>query len=605
MSPQNQRMRLWVSALWLLLFGANLSVCRGQTPAAFTVPATCLVRQFNLLLDLGNEDPYVRRDALLSLRGKGAGAWDCISLGCNFSDPEISVTCRRLLEQIPFEEELSKHVSWIGNYRQANHVHRERIIVRLGQVGDVDAQIALALLTRFERDDHLARLAALELVTGQYQPIADLNNWVGLGTGPASQWLRVHAATAGRIQGFTESWGPLVKTLASDPWCEKQPRHALRLFRWYTTELLIRGRKAELQWSLEQTLRFVVNQPTAVIETLDWLLINDQIQASERLLARYPELEKEDPRLVFRRAEIIRLQGDGDRARKLVERCCTEKAGLDAPKQVQCAIHLKMAGLQHWSALLLDRLKNDGAVAASIQIQASLLAAECHYELGEYSEAATAIREVMQKTSNKKEDNAVILLPLSLQSQHSLYGYLAARQQGDWETARNILLDGLEVSPSDSRLLIAMVRHSDPGWSAEHESAWQAKSAEMVGLALSERMHKIRVLRIDYEVDARQSRIRKNALRLELNRYAWLASQTGTDLRQAEDFAREAYALAPTDGNVLDTLAACLFARGNLKEAMLCQTQAFRQAPWSPQIRAGLAQYKRVASLTGVTGLIR
>jgi len=163
----------------------------------------------------------------------------------------------------------------------------------------------------------------------------------------------------------------------------------------------------------------------------------------------------------------------------------------------------------------------------------------------------------------------------------------------------------LAATPSNSDLLIAMWRHSDPRWSAQDESAWRVRARQMVDLALLERMHQIRVLRISYDADARQRRIRKNSLMLELNSYAWLASKTGMHLIQAEAYAREASAIAPADGRVLDTLAACLFARGKLEEAVFCQNQAFRQAPWSPQIRAGLAQYRQVAQLTGMPHLIR
>lgn len=605
MFPQNQWMRIRVVCLGVLLIGAGLPLCQGQSTEAVTAPTIFLVNHFTPVLHLGNDNPQIRQDALISLRRDGAAAWDRICLGCCFTDPEISVTCQRLLERIPFEEELSRHVPWLRKYRNAKRVHRERMIIRLGQAGDANSQIALALLTRFERDDHLARLAALELVTGPFRPMPALRHWIGMGSGPASEWLRAHSETAGSYQGFVEIWHPLAKVLRSDPWCDEQPLQALRFFRWYATELLVRGRQAEVKWSLDQMIHCVVNQPAAVIETADWLLMHDQIQACEQLLALFPDLEKEDGRLVFRKAELVRLRGDLIQANKMVEQACAEKPGFNAETQLQYAIHLKLAGLRYWAALLLARLQDDHELPPSIQIQVGLLAAECHYEVGDFTNAATAVDRVIQLASNQKSDAEVILLPVSLESQHSLYAYLAAQQNGEWQRAKNLLLDGLEASPSNSGLLIAMLRHSNPEWSPQDESTWNQMAKEMVELALSERLYQIRILRIDYDADARQRRLRQNALMLELNSYAWLASKTGTELKQAEAFAREANALAPTDGIVLDTLAACLFARGKLEEAMICQNQALRQAPWSPQIRSGLAQYRQVARLTGVTGLIR
>jgi len=603
--PQLHWTRIGLVFLLVLVIGIDQPLCKGQAHEAVTAPAIHLANCFSSVLALGHDDPGIRQDALKGLSRDGVTAWDRIRLGCNFSDPEISVTCQRLLERIPFEVELSKHVSWLGKYRHANRVHRERMIIRLGQSGDENHQIALALLTRFERDDHLARLAALELITGQYQPTPELSDRMGGGAGPASEWLRSHLLTAGRYRDFVEIWHPVATSLSCDPWCKKQPQQASRFFRWYTTELLIRGRQAEAQWSLDQTIRYVVNQPAAVIETVDWLFMNNQIKAIEQLLNRFPEMEKQDGRLVFRRAELVRLQGDVKRAKKMVEHAWSKQPEFDAEMQLQYAVHLRLAGLRYWSELLLERLQADDELAPSLQVQVGLLTAESHYEVGEFAEAEKAISQVVHQSPRQKSDSDVVLLPVSLESRSCLYAYLTARQKGDWENAGDLLLDGLAATPSNSDLLIAMWRHSDPRWSAQDESAWRVRARQMVDLALLERMHQIRVLRISYDADARQRRIRKNSLMLELNSYAWLASKTGMHLIQAEAYAREASAIAPADGRVLDTLAACLFARGKLEEAVFCQNQAFRQAPWSPQIRAGLAQYRQVAQLTGMPHLIR
>ena len=141
--------------------------------------------------------------------------------------------------------------------------------------------------------------------------------------------------------------------------------------------------------------------------------------------------------------------------------------------------------------------------------------------------------------------------------------------------------------------------------SEDDKTHWQDSARELIQLALDEKAEHIESLRAGYDRDARHGRLRIEALVGELNSFAWLGSQTGTDLPQAEAFAREANSLSPANGYVLDTLAACLFARAKLTEAVAIQQQALRQAPWSEQIRSGLVRYRQAMMLAEMRGLIR
>ncbi len=479
------------------------------------------------------------------------------------------------------------------------------MIIHLGESPQQQAQIALALLTRFELDEHLAKLAALELITGSYRPISNLHQWVSTSSRTGSQWLRIHSLTATNFQNFITAWEPAAQALVTSDWSQEQPKAAQRFLRWYIEQLLIRGEDRLAEQSIQHVLMQVTGQATDLIETLDWLLMYRQLDACDQLLERFADVSKKEIRLIYRRAELARLRGDFAEAHELVAAATASAVCPDPLLLLQSALHLQMAGLSYWTSEILTQLVNDEATPASVRVQACTLLADWHYQNGQFKDAGDAIAKAIVPNPESQNDPKVALLPGDLEVRQHLYQHLHARRQNDWQRAQFHLLEGLKKSPSDNDLLIAMVRFSNPEMTANAFARWQATSGEMVKLALQGRAEHIERLRVAYDRDARQAHIRQDELLAELNSYAWLASQTGVELERAELFAREANMLVPSDGHVLDTLAACLFARAKLTEAVACQNQALRQAPWSPQIRLGLDRYRQAVMLAEIRGIVR
>lgn len=561
--------------------------------------------QVHTLLRLGSSDPSVRKNAERNLLSAGVAAWDRVYLGCRSDDVEIATACQRILGQIPFQLELAKYVPRLVDYPNVNRAHRERIIIHLGESTQQESQIALALLTRFELDEHLAKLAALELITGTYRPISNLHDWVGTSSRTGSRWLRIHALTAINFQDFVKAWEPEADAITTSEWCQRHPQAACRFLRWYIEQLLIRGEDTLAGQRIQHVLQHVTGQTTDLIETLDWLLMYRQLDACDQLLERFADISKKEIRLIYRRAELTRLRGRLAEARELVASATASEVCPDHLLRLQSAMHLQMAGLGYWTSEILTHLADDQTTPSSVRVQACMLLAEWHYQHGHFKIADESLQKAIAPSDESPDDPKIALLPVNLEVRRHLFQHLQARLQNDWKLAQFHLLEGLEKSPSDNDLLIAMVRFSDPDMSIDEFEHWQATSIEMVELALQGRAEHIQRLRVAYDRDARQTHIRLDELLAELNSYAWLASQTGVELERAERFAREANELVPTDGQVLDTLAACLFARAKLTEAVACQNQALRQAPWSPQIRLGLDRYRQAIMLAEIRGLVR
>jgi hypothetical protein len=236
-----------------------------------------------------------------------------------------------------------------------------------------------------------------------------------------------------------------------------------------------------------------------------------------------------------------------------------------------------------------------------VRVQACSLLAEMQGQNMEFEAARETLAMALREAP--VEEPGVQSLREHLQTRHHYYSHLWGVENGDWKAAEQHLWDGLQGSPNDSDLLIAMSRYAGPP--ADQDGQWQETAGQLIQLALQSRLTRIESLRIGYDEDTRQARLRQELLVCELNAYAWLASQTGVALSQAESLAREAMQLSPADGHVLDTLAACLFARAKLSEAVVWQQQALRYAPWSSQIRGGLDRYRQAMMLAEIQGLVR
>jgi tetratricopeptide (TPR) repeat protein len=592
-----------------LVILAGLAAWQGgpQASAQMSANAMLWVRLPPVVLKIGrlaDRDFRVRQAAAEQLLCEGVEAWDWLVCARNSGDPEIARAAVRLLGQIPFEQELEKHAPCLAGWRLSNVPDRVRMIIYLGRQHDRPAQTALALLSRFEVDEYLSRMAAIELITGPRAPIPDLAAVVRTSPRRASDWLRIHAETAGRFQAFAKRWHPVMQVLMEDPWAESRPAATRRLLRWYAEQLLVRGETERVRWAAEQMVWRLEPEPAAWIETFDWLLHYRQWQVCDQLVSGIPESLQDDVRLLYRRAELARQQGRMQEADDIVVSLKQASSGDDSLVRLQTAVHLQLAGLDYWAGKAMQTVVDDPATPASVRIQAGTLLAELQFGEGDFQAAAATLQAAVgnQQQSGSGE---VVLLHGDLTARLHLFCHLAALDREDPDEAQTHLLDGLASDPQNSDLLVAMLRFSRADWSDGEQHRWRQTASELIQLALQQRLQQIEELRTAWDKDARQSRARNESLVAELNAWAWLASRSGTNLEQAESLAREAVAMSPGNGLVLDTLAACLFARAKLDEAVTCQQRAFRQAPWSRQVRSGLEKYRQAVMLAEMQGLFR
>lgn len=603
--------RPWCLPFSMILIGAL--VFTGYPPAGFAqspnvVAVALAVNQLSPevrnIFCLSSDEFDERQRAKAWLQNRGIDAWDTLCRAQRSSDPEIARIAERLLGQIPYEQELAKHVPSFSNYRNESFSTRARMIIRLGQLAGPGEQTVLAQLTRFEPDEVLSRYAAIELITNRRKPVGNLASLVESGDRVACQWLRVHAMANANPLNFQRYWYPVIRKLATDPYASEQPVATTRLLRWYVEQLPASMEQDSVDWACLEIVDRTADRPEDVIETFDWLLLQQRLDDCERLILKFNQLMSSDARLLYRQAELARIGGNLLKAEDLAN-VAVGQCQKDAIARLQLGVHLQLIGLEIWAMREMSAIVEDNEANSSIRIQACSLLAELQYQQNQFRSAQESLSQAIRLQQQDGDTTVLILNSNSIRCRYHLFAHLAALEDGDWGLAEQHLLDGLKLAPEHGDLLIAMTRFSGGDSSPESVEHWRTTSAKLVQLALESRSESIEALRIGFDKDARQARLRKAELVAELNSYAWLASQTGTSLGLAEEYAREAFELSPTDGHVIDTLASCLFSQSKLDEAIAFQQEALKTAPWSRQIRNGLVRYRNAMMLSQMPSLYR
>ncbi|MGI9516260.1 MAG: hypothetical protein ACR2NP_04375 [Pirellulaceae bacterium] len=549
---------------------------------------------------LGADGFQQRQQAHQKLLESGTDAYDWLLLAQYSSNQEIARRAHRLLQQIDYGTELTALDRSLAGYRQQDFAGRAKLIIRLGRKTDEHSQMALALIARFEDDEVLSRNAAIELIEGEAQDVDAIAQSLSTSMRTASRWIRAWTESTRQADRLQATWQPLIDQLLADSQARRAPGSTCRLLKWYSGQLLARGERASSDQINLQLIGFLDERPMDVTEFFDWLLMHERYTACNELIARFAELMDSEPRLLFRRAELVRMQGDLAAATRLA-RQAADAVGAEPLLHLQSAINLQYASLNYWAYWQLDRVIEDEAAAPTVRVQACQLQAEMQFTDQRFLDAANTLKIALDILPVPGEPAVSLLQDAhgNPASRRSYFLHLDALSRGDDEAARQHLLDGIAESPENSDLLIAMSRFSDSS------QAWLENSRLLVEIALQNRQEQITQLQIASEEDPRQNRLREVQLAQELNGYAWLAGQSGFDLVDAEKSARQAAELAPSNSRILDTLASCMFAAGKYREAVVIQQQAIRHNPNSLQLRAGLSQYRQAMLLAELPNFFR
>ncbi len=570
------------------------------------LPATALSRrvlpaEIHQILALGAADFQTRKQAGQQILARPLGWHDWLYRAQYSTDPEIANASRMLRRRMCRQGLLVQAAPEARTYARGDVNERQRVIERFGMDRSPGSTHALLGIVKYELDEPLSRLAAVELISGDHDS-GPVRAAIDSSPRTGAHWLRVWFDDSDPRE-FVDDWDAIVRQITvadhgsqpvqfSDQVARLMRRSAVRY--WGIGEST---RAEELIWYLAHSVR---DDPLRLTELLDWLLYQQQYQCAERFVRCHAEQYRTDPRLVIRMAELCKIRGQVRKAGDLADQVKRQLAG-DPAATIEVAVHLRDSGLEDWAICLLnDSVQGDDPMD-DCRITALRILSSIHQDRQNFRQAATTLDRIIGQLAGH---------PDSSQRYPELQRQLVARAHYCWHrhfleegavpTARNHLLAGLQACPGDSALLIAADGFPDatPGW--------KPAIAELIGMALQRHEREIQMLQTGVTDDPQQSGIVRNSLASELNAYAWLAARTGNNLEQAEQYSRWACRIAPCDAHILDTASACLHARGKYREAIAWQVRAIELSPLNPSLQSGLNRYRQALAATSAwPGLFR
>lgn len=148
-----------------------------------------------------------------------------------------------------------------------------------------------------------------------------------------------------------------------------------------------------------------------------------------------------------------------------------------------------------------------------------------------------------------------------------------------FDEQRKLLEEAIQSDPSDGDVLIAMHRFK------QADEAFKKKTLTLIEAAIEHHRIEIELYENAYRISGDAEReTAKRKLAGANNQFAWLASNTIGDYKEAVRCSLKSLELRPGSSSYLDTLGHCYYAAGNYAEAVKTQQQAINIDPSSQQM---------------------
>jgi tetratricopeptide (TPR) repeat protein len=581
--------------------------CGGEISqlAAIAVAEVSLPEPLTDIGLLGSNEFRTRQSAGNRLLEQPVLAHDWLYRAQYSSDPEIAHSARRLLGVV--EDRLFSGL--VPDYRSPRDdgtiADAEKTILRISQLPPRESTATLLAIVRFEPCNTLAFRALAELVNmSEHAGFIGENDLRALGQSPrvAAQWLGIWYQNPFSSEDFSRHSGRLMEHVLASYSTESDvlPDHIVDCLR--ATES--RSRQLGMDDFADEICRrlaaYIHARPVEMIEMYDWLLSERAETILDELNCECFQLIREDARLLCRQSEYFRLQG----RTALADQCIEQATSMTAGKPGGCielALHLQSCGHERLAMEILSRTskKNDGFDASDLM--ASRLLARILHDRNDELAAALVLESSIDRfrQSTRLATRSTELARDEALVELACYRHRYHVTNGEDDLALKHLADGLQLAPDNSELLIAAWRyhHGSPDWSETVE--------ELIEISLARLEQQIHHGQLTRPNDSRDRHSHQYELRAAMNSYAWLASSTNRHLETASKYARIAAADSADSVELMDTLACCLAARGQFREAIEWQRRALASAPHDQRLQANLARFQESVARLESTATIR
>lgn len=579
---------------WLLI---ALAACV-PLPAKTATQDTPIPR---LIEQLGDPSFSQRKAATLQLERYGLRAFDDLWAARDSADAEVSAACERLLRaatrrwQRPSDPPVVRAL--LREYEERRD--EDNRIAVLEELRRTDSTAALCRIARFEPSVRLSKEAAAQLlVEREWRPELDRQTSLAEALGD----LR---AAFGPSERLAVSW--LWLSAGAGPAAEVSPRDAAEWWRQVAAAERQAADAGSVETSRTIQQQLVLWQLRASLEAGDEGLamlaarhhvgLTDDAESALRLAlplrwiaeAGAAELASDvleafDEELSDRRGQYLkartlsRLGKDSDADAAIGVALATGEAS------TRIARWLRRDGFDDWAE---REVAAAGAVIDPLSLEvinARWLLFNWQLDAAEYRQAAdtltpvTDVLSAMPATGQWYADNNGALTPdtvAEMTARRWLAEGLALAEQGDAPAAAEALEkaynrrspDGL----ADADVLIAMYRLDPPSPGYRDQVVDRIEE-------LTEQL--------DKQVLAQPDEA------LWLNFWAWLVGNTVGDYDKAVRYSKRSLQLRPDEPGLLDTLARCYFARGDLELAVETQQRAVGLEPTAKVMQRQLVEFE-------------
>ena len=503
-------------------------------------------------------------------------------------------------------------VAWIGeddvpevkqilrNYHGGSLEDRQARLQRLARVPEGAGLEPLCRLVRFETSEHLSKRAALLVMNYPLPPAPDrprswsqtIDQVIGSSQRTGARWLRVYARYRQDPASTLADW----EALAAEEERELQLRPdklRLELFRdflrWQVDLWERQGQRERAIATMRRTLPLQNATRAELLETTDWLLQRAAWPLIEALAHQFPDPFREDPYLVYRRAESLRRQGESAAADQLADQARQIQVEGEPFLHVELGRELQQRGLLDWAEREYEHAIESCEEGSHPSLEARIRLGWLLHDLARHADAQAALQGIVdlmdRDTTIVRRLQELQRDPNRIRGQMHFSRALDLHQRGQFEQEREQLEQALRHDSLNADILIAM--HRVP----QAPESWRKQTQQRIE-QLTDRF-RAAVLLAERSYQAAPTDDNRDQLALMLNQFAWLAANTGGDCQAALESSRKSLELIPDDPGYLDTLARCYFALGDYDQAIQQQRRAVELEPYSQQIRRQLEQFEQ------------
>jgi tetratricopeptide (TPR) repeat protein len=289
---------------------------------------------------------------------------------------------------------------------------------------------------------------------------------------------------------------------------------------------------------------------------------------------RFADQFQQDAYLMYTLAQARLAQGDEKVANEMAEAALAMNEG-DVQAHYYVFMPLQRRHWVRWAEQELRKTIEIGPPTNVYVIASRSFLADMLHDRGDEQAAVEIIRSAVESMdANIKADRASDNRRLELSKfKARMHYYHACQLASPGEKAERVqhLLDAAEQDPTDADVLIALYR------TADLEPALREKTMAWINAAATEFRR-----RIQQEPEEETF----------YNQLAWLIANTEGDFDEALHCSQKSLELRPNDPGLLDTLARCYFALGDLDNAVKHQAKAVSLNPHSGLMTRQLALFR-------------